>query len=326
MRQQRRGRPRRKRPLALSRGKSAQLEPWDWRYYAEKVRQVRYELDEATVKPYFALHRMVEAVFDCAQRLFGLYRGLARRHDVQVLCVVPNRNTGARDEKIERVALARRKAWYTSLAWRLERARLAPLFLAVHAHRFRRRRLLAELTGTPDVLMADLHLSGLFESSGARLRVLHAHNVEFDHFRTAGPGISSAEAWANRLRAIEERAAGMADLVVVASEEDATRFRTLYGVTDDRLVIAPNGYDEREAHPAFVLGLPPGMHQRDPRERDGVLDHGWRRTDGGRLEVLFVNDVGHARVLRTDALPLLRTQRADRRRGRNCNRRRPRRR
>jgi peptidyl-dipeptidase Dcp len=58
--------------LALSRGETAKLEAWDWRYYAEKVRQVRYELDEATVKPYFALNRMVEAVFDCAQRLFGL--------------------------------------------------------------------------------------------------------------------------------------------------------------------------------------------------------------------------------------------------------------
>jgi len=58
--------------LALSRGETAKLEAWDWRYYAEKVRQVRYELDEATVKPYFALHRMVEAAFDCAYRLFGL--------------------------------------------------------------------------------------------------------------------------------------------------------------------------------------------------------------------------------------------------------------
>jgi len=58
--------------LALSRGEPARLEPWDWRYYAEKVRQVRYELDEASVKPYFPLTRMVEALFDCAQRLFGI--------------------------------------------------------------------------------------------------------------------------------------------------------------------------------------------------------------------------------------------------------------
>jgi peptidyl-dipeptidase Dcp len=58
--------------LALSRGEAVQLEPWDWRFYAEKVRQVRYDLDEATVKPYFPLTRMVEALFDCAERLFGI--------------------------------------------------------------------------------------------------------------------------------------------------------------------------------------------------------------------------------------------------------------
>jgi peptidyl-dipeptidase Dcp len=58
--------------LALSRGETVQIQPWDWRFYAEKVRQVRYDLDEATVKPYFPLDRMVEALFDCAQRLFGI--------------------------------------------------------------------------------------------------------------------------------------------------------------------------------------------------------------------------------------------------------------
>ena len=58
--------------MALSRGEQITLEPWDWRYYSEKVRQVRFHLDEATVKPYFPLTRMVEAAFDCAERLFGL--------------------------------------------------------------------------------------------------------------------------------------------------------------------------------------------------------------------------------------------------------------
>jgi len=53
-------------------GESPEIEAWDWRYYAEKVRQARYDLDEAQVKPYFPLERMVEAAFDCAQRLFGL--------------------------------------------------------------------------------------------------------------------------------------------------------------------------------------------------------------------------------------------------------------
>ena len=49
------------------------LEAWDWRYWAEKVRQRHYALDDAQVKPYFALPRVVQAAFDCAQRLFGLH-------------------------------------------------------------------------------------------------------------------------------------------------------------------------------------------------------------------------------------------------------------
>ena len=48
------------------------LEPWDWRYYAEKRRQAEYDLDEAAVKPYFQLDQMIAASFDCATRLFGL--------------------------------------------------------------------------------------------------------------------------------------------------------------------------------------------------------------------------------------------------------------
>jgi peptidyl-dipeptidase Dcp len=48
------------------------IEPWDWRYWAEKVRQRTYALDDAEIKPYFPLERMVAAAFDCAERLFGV--------------------------------------------------------------------------------------------------------------------------------------------------------------------------------------------------------------------------------------------------------------
>jgi peptidyl-dipeptidase Dcp len=48
------------------------IEGWDWRFLAEKVRQQRYALDDAEIKPYFALDRVVQAAFDCAGRLFGL--------------------------------------------------------------------------------------------------------------------------------------------------------------------------------------------------------------------------------------------------------------
>ena len=48
------------------------LAPWDWRYYAEKLRKRRCDLEEAEVKPYLQLDRIVEAAFYTAQRLFGL--------------------------------------------------------------------------------------------------------------------------------------------------------------------------------------------------------------------------------------------------------------
>ncbi|MEL6464288.1 MAG: M3 family metallopeptidase [Pseudomonadota bacterium] len=48
------------------------LEPWDWRFYAERRRKELHDLDEAEVKPYFQLDRMIDASFDCASKLFGL--------------------------------------------------------------------------------------------------------------------------------------------------------------------------------------------------------------------------------------------------------------
>jgi peptidyl-dipeptidase Dcp len=48
------------------------LAPHDWRYYAEKLRKARYDLDEAEIKPYFQLEKMIEAAFAAAHRLFGL--------------------------------------------------------------------------------------------------------------------------------------------------------------------------------------------------------------------------------------------------------------
>jgi peptidyl-dipeptidase Dcp len=53
-------------------GDQITIEPWDWFYYAEKVRRARFDFDEASVKPYFCLERITEAAFDCAARLFGI--------------------------------------------------------------------------------------------------------------------------------------------------------------------------------------------------------------------------------------------------------------
>lgn len=53
-------------------GVNGRLEAWDWRYYSEQRRIAEHDLDEAELKPYLQLDRMIEAAFACANRLFGL--------------------------------------------------------------------------------------------------------------------------------------------------------------------------------------------------------------------------------------------------------------
>ncbi len=53
-------------------GRDFRLEPCDWRYYAEKVRKVRYNLDENELRPYFSLENVRQGAFDVAGRLYGL--------------------------------------------------------------------------------------------------------------------------------------------------------------------------------------------------------------------------------------------------------------
>jgi peptidyl-dipeptidase Dcp len=50
-----------------------ELQPWDWEYYAEKVREARYDIDDAEVRPYFELNRVLEdGVFYTMNRLYGI--------------------------------------------------------------------------------------------------------------------------------------------------------------------------------------------------------------------------------------------------------------
>ncbi len=81
--------------MARSLGQPTPIAAWDWRYLAEKVRQARYDLDDAELKPYFALENMIAAMFDCAQRLFGIrfveQHGIALHHPDARLWGVRNR-------------------------------------------------------------------------------------------------------------------------------------------------------------------------------------------------------------------------------------------
>jgi peptidyl-dipeptidase Dcp len=68
--------------LAQAEGGNFELAAWDWRYYAEKLRKLRCDVDEAETKPYLQLHHIIEAAFYCAFKLFGL--SFERRTDIPV--------------------------------------------------------------------------------------------------------------------------------------------------------------------------------------------------------------------------------------------------
>ena len=57
---------------ARAAGEKIDLQPWDWWYWAEKLRAAKYDLDENALRPYFKLENVRAAAFDLANRLYGL--------------------------------------------------------------------------------------------------------------------------------------------------------------------------------------------------------------------------------------------------------------
>jgi peptidyl-dipeptidase Dcp len=68
--------------LITRQGANFRLAPWDWRYYAEKLRQEKYDFDAQQLQPYFQLSNLIEAAFFTAQKLFGL--SFHERRDIPV--------------------------------------------------------------------------------------------------------------------------------------------------------------------------------------------------------------------------------------------------
>lgn len=67
--------------MIQSSGGDHELKPWDWEYYAEKVRQQKFEVDEAAVKPYFEVNTVLQnGVFHTMKQLFGIT--FRRRNDL----------------------------------------------------------------------------------------------------------------------------------------------------------------------------------------------------------------------------------------------------
>lgn len=58
--------------FAASLGFDDEIKPWDWAYYAEKLRKQRYDFDEELTRPYFRLEDVTTGIFDFTNKLWGL--------------------------------------------------------------------------------------------------------------------------------------------------------------------------------------------------------------------------------------------------------------
>ncbi|MBF0407059.1 MAG: M3 family metallopeptidase [Candidatus Riflebacteria bacterium] len=63
-------------------GGKFKLEPWDWWFYAEKVKKEKYDLDEEMIRPYFKLENVIDGAFALANKLYGIK--FEERKDIQV--------------------------------------------------------------------------------------------------------------------------------------------------------------------------------------------------------------------------------------------------
>ncbi|MER8962418.1 M3 family metallopeptidase [Mesorhizobium sp. M0701] len=80
--------------LAAEAGSNEKFAAWDWRFYQEKLRAEKFAFDEAELKPYLQLDRIIDACFDVATRLFGISfeekKGIATWHPDARVFVVKN--------------------------------------------------------------------------------------------------------------------------------------------------------------------------------------------------------------------------------------------
>jgi peptidyl-dipeptidase Dcp len=85
--------------LAKAEGAEISIEPWDYRYYAEKVRKARYDFDENALKPYLQLDKLREGMFYVAGELFGFtftkVDNVPVYHPDVTVYEVKNKTTGA---------------------------------------------------------------------------------------------------------------------------------------------------------------------------------------------------------------------------------------
>ncbi|HVP38329.1 MAG TPA: glycosyltransferase [Candidatus Saccharimonadales bacterium] len=198
--------------------------------------------------------------FGGAERIFRIYRGLARRAEVRVLSLLRTRERAPRSETVDGIQVERRKPLYpTALAY-TERLRLVPLFAAFHLHRRLGGRFAGHFREERAVYQFDSFLlTALYDRVPAgALKVYHAVNVETEWYQPVLRRLFARRHWEGVLRRIEQHAVRGADLVAHVSARDGERLVSEFGARRERLLLVPNGLE------------PDRFRPRDPGERAAV--------------------------------------------------------
>lgn len=181
-------------------------------------------------------------------RVWNLYKGLARRpgvSSVHVVSAIKSREKAAASEERDGVSIARVKTWHPTLfAW-LEKAEIAPQFLAAEGHRRFTRPFSRVWDRRADVFEVDsLLLTPLLARAPREaLRVYGSQNVEAEMFERSSPPVRNRGYWQKRLEALEREALAAADLVVAVSGADRDVFVARYGTPPARVAVVDNGFD-----------------------------------------------------------------------------------
>ena len=185
------------------------------------------------------------ARFGGPERIYRLYRSLARGAEVTVLSLLKSREPGLRSETVEGIRIERRWPLYPTLVHYGERARLWPMHAVFRLHRALGARYAFHFEEPNAVYQFDSFLltAWYHRVPAGALKVYHAVNVESDWHAPMLRRLLDPEAARRSLAEIERHAVQGADLVVCVSREDAARLEREFGAAPERLLHVPNGFE-----------------------------------------------------------------------------------
>ena len=190
-------------------------------------------------------NNLYPARFGGAERIFRLYRHLARRAGVTVLSLLRSSERAPRSQTVDGIRIERRLPLYPTLVHYAERARLAPMHSVFEWHRRLGGRFGAFFKDPRAVYQFDSFLLTAWYDRVPRgaLKVYQAVNVESDWHQEALGRLRDPAAAERSLREVERHAVEGADLILHVSQADAARLVSEFGARPERMLYVPNGFE-----------------------------------------------------------------------------------